>query len=384
MVAPPGVPPPGAGPLPQMALAARLTPYADQQPAWYSRQEDDGTPLPREDGAFSLGAYFWLASLLILACLLPRVPAGPPGRETTIHFVDFEVMLDAHESLAARLESAYPLLAAILVIAVAALLPGVARSLALLIVAGSYLALIVADASLRQTASAFLRSVFDPAIAAFVGVTASWIGLSGLFVGSRVRYARPGSSISGSIGAIGATAYLAGLIIPRSQGWMPGFSAMFTYWTGDSLLERIPLFVPILVLGNGEAPWQYRLAALAALLGVVCLLIAGILCLWNVRPRAGSAARAHMAFWMWVAHLGTACAGSAIIILAIMRKVGISELPEAYIYAPTFDIPLMFLKDLCFRYAMLLLILMGGADLVVTLWDRSAERRRAAYLGASL
>ncbi len=375
--------PPGSRPTAQALLHAQMMPYVPQ-PAWTAPSGGDDTPLAREEGAFSLGAYFWLAALLLFGCLLPRIAAGPPDRPANVHFVNFEVMLDKHAPLGARLESGYPLLAAVLTIAAAAVLPGLARSIALLLVAGAYLALTAADTQLRHAAGDLLRAIFDPVVTASVGVAASWVGLAGLFAGSRARYVRPGSRISGKIGAIGAAAYLAGLVIPRAQGWMPGFADVFGYWTAEGLLERVPVFVPMLVLGNGDAPWQYRCAALAILLAVFFLIIASLLCLWNIKPRPASASRAHGAFWLWMAHLGVACAGWAIIIAALMGKAGISELPDSYLDVPALDIPLMFAKTLCFRYGMLLLLLMGAADLVVRLSDRAEERRRVVQLAATL
>ena len=357
---------------------------APQPVAWMPRTDAEETPLPKEDGAFPLGAYFWLATLLFLACLLPRVSAGFPAEGARVHFVNFEVMLDGAQPITARLASGFPLLAGFLIILAAAALPGVARSLVLLLPGAAYLLLIAVDPELRQDTGSWLRETFAPLIPALLGVTASWIGIAGLFVGSRARYARPAGRAAGRISAAAAGAYLVGLVVPVARPAMPGFAGFLAHGTENGVLSRIPFISPLIILSDSETPWQYRATALTAFLAILLLLSACVLAFLNAGPRPGARSRAQGAFWLWMCHFALICVGWTVLAVAIMLKISPTHLPDDLLYAPTLDIPLMLLKDCAFRYGIVLLALMGATDLVVTLRDRDQERRRVAAYAATL
>jgi hypothetical protein len=284
----------------------------------------------------------WLGVVVLIGFLMPLILVT--WRETKVVFLNFEVFGRDEVPAGIKLFCLYPGIAGVVVILLAALSRGVARSA---VVAGLGVLFVLLLVVLEdEKGMGFFQGFFGEAPA---GASASLLlfllAFLGLFIGSRARCHRPASQVAAIIGIVGGILYGVNLLLPV----LPEEAG------------TLQLIAPFKMIEHGRESGAVIMAV--GLLGMMaCLISSSVLCILNIAHRPNAQGIAQKAFLLLVLAfvvLGGAVLVSWVVAVSESSRPGRGDRVGAEL--------VNLAKMVCWLAGMLLLIPVGLTDLLVNL-----------------
>ncbi|MBM4042094.1 MAG: SHOCT domain-containing protein [Planctomycetes bacterium] len=181
-----------------------------------------------------------------------------------------------------------------------------------------------------------------------VEIVASYLGITGVFAGSRARSFRPASRVAAIVGAVGAGLYIVSLLIPTEA---PDFDRFGRFGRSST---TIGLLRPFQLLEHS----RMAMLALTSIVAMGLGIAACVICFVNVRDGRNAESLGRLAFWLLVADFLVAIVGGMIFGITAQGEIpGEAVLPILF----------MVLKMGCWVFGILLLTPVGLTDLIVNI-----------------